>query len=222
MSIEKEILNLDEIENSVEYETLTVTGLDNVVPIDKLKLVSQSIKENGKLNIVTKALSEENLNKLKTNLRLSGYIVKDEDGLLVCTRKIWAKNKSENPWKMIKLEEKSDLILEKDLIDPNEKYEKFSKAEDCITKPKPCKNCNCGKAKQLDKENADKVPTMKSDCGKCYLGDAYRCAGCPYRGLPAFEPGDKIELKNTQVQETNIESEKTNVNVTGSKVKIDL
>lgn len=29
---------------------------------------------------------------------------------------------------------------------------------------------------------------------QCALGDAYRCGGCPYRGLPAFEMGKKIEL----------------------------
>ena len=29
---------------------------------------------------------------------------------------------------------------------------------------------------------------------QCGLGDAFRCAGCPYRGLPSFAPGQKIEL----------------------------
>lgn len=29
---------------------------------------------------------------------------------------------------------------------------------------------------------------------QCALGDAFRCGGCPYRGLPAFEMGKPIQL----------------------------
>ncbi|KZW04100.1 DUF689-domain-containing protein [Exidia glandulosa HHB12029] len=93
--------------------------------------------------------------------------------------------------------------------------EPFDATTGAPRRKKACKNCSCGLAEieAEEERNAVKVvldaaadadsvrrpapgaaPKVTSSCGSCYLGDAFRCASCPYLGLPAFEPGQKVEL----------------------------
>lgn len=95
----------------------------------------------------------------------------------------------------------SDTVLDADdLKKPDPTSLRTCGVSDGAVQRKACKNCTCGLAEQLDAENEQ--PTAKtSSCGNCYLGDAFRCAACPYRGMPAFKPGQKIELPVLSMQD---------------------
>ncbi|KAL3159070.1 hypothetical protein ABBQ32_011068 [Trebouxia sp. C0010 RCD-2024] len=94
-----------------------------------------------------------------------------------------------------------DELLDEDELLTEEDRQRPAVLDDCEVGAgkKACKNCTCGRA---DAEAAvqkvdlsqDMIDNPQSACGSCGLGDAFRCSTCPYRGLPSFEMGKKIEL----------------------------
>lgn len=115
----------------------------------------------------------------------------------------FAKN-SVNMWKLNDEDDDDDndanLIDENDLLDESETKKPLeSSLRVCSTtgKRKACKDCTCGLSEELNGKNEDQ--SVKSSCGNCYLGDAFRCASCPYLGMAAFKPGEKIILDDSQL-----------------------
>jgi len=66
-------------------------------------------------------------------------------------------------------------------------------------KRKACKDCSCGLREELADGKEPVTKSVTSSCGSCYLGDAFRCGSCPYLGMPAFKPGQKIQLSDRQL-----------------------
>ncbi|CBX91826.1 electron carrier [Plenodomus lingam] len=124
--------------------------------------------------------------------------------------------------------EDDDLIDEDDLITEEDMARPVLQPPECRPKAgkrrRACKDCTCGMKERLEAEDAAKraeadkaLNSLKLDeddlaevdftvqgkvgsCGNCALGDAFRCDGCPYIGLPAFKPGEEVRLLNNDIQ----------------------
>jgi len=125
--------------------------------------------------------------------------------------KIKKKIKTEKPSQVVwtmgddEIMDETELLDDKDLVKPD--IAAIRAEFDCGTGKsggKTCKNCTCGRA-ELEAQGGEvtkkkltldmlESPGLESSCGSCGLGDAFRCSGCPYRGLPPFKPGERITL----------------------------
>ncbi|TPX32557.1 hypothetical protein SmJEL517_g04359 [Synchytrium microbalum] len=117
-------------------------------------------------------------------------------------------------------EEDEDLMDEDELLDEEDLKLPANRRDGCDAtdgaKRKACKDCTCGLAEELDAEEvveeaavSDQVifvrpvtkKAAKSSCGNCFLGDAFRCGSCPYMGMPAFAPGEKVVLGGSMLKD---------------------
>jgi len=149
----------------------------------------------------------------KELLKLSGFVKIDETSEgLVCQKpnyevgsasklsfgKPAAAKATIDAWK-IETADDEDVVNADDLLDESDKAKPDpTELRVCGTtgKRKACKDCSCGLAEELAQDGKAQTNTAnaKSSCGSCYLGDAFRCASCPYLGMPAFKPGQKVQL----------------------------
>ncbi|CAH9137741.1 unnamed protein product [Cuscuta epithymum] len=101
----------------------------------------------------------------------------------------------------VQIYEDTDLIDEDSLLTEEDlKKPELPTVGDCEVGAtrKACKNCSCGRAEAETKVQlgltTEQINNPQSACGSCGLGDAFRCATCPYKGLPPFKLGDKVSL----------------------------
>ncbi|CAH0584395.1 unnamed protein product [Chrysodeixis includens] len=177
----------------------TVKHTDNI-----LAIIAKLLKPSGKL-----ILKDET--DLTTSLKLNGFVnvTKSLDNLYLAEKpkfEVGSKaslklNGQAAVWKIEDTVEEAwtgvnddDIIDDNQLLDENDlKKPDQNSLRVCATtgKRKACADCSCGLAEELRGEVKE---TPKSSCGSCYLGDAFRCATCPYLGMPAFKPGEKVKL----------------------------
>jgi len=190
------------------YRVLRGDGL--FVCYEPLENRTFEISENLKRNLTIAGFISTKITASGTFIEIIAKKPEWETGT-VQPIKIRKKNPVEKPSVAWTTNIESDLMDESELLDAADKIKPDMtaiRAEfDCgsgASGGKACKNCTCGRAEleaQGEVVTKKKVtlemlenPGVESSCGSCGLGDAFRCKGCPYRGLPAFAPGQKIVL----------------------------
>ncbi|KAG7281544.1 hypothetical protein CRUP_007578 [Coryphaenoides rupestris] len=117
--------------------------------------------------------------------------------------KMWTLSANDMDDEAVDLVDSDTLLDEEDLKKPDPASLRAPCGDGTTKKKKACKDCSCGLAEELEQgpTGVKKAIIPKSSCGSCYLGDAFRCDGCPHTGKPAFKPGEKIVLHNSTLSD---------------------
>ena len=175
-------------------------------------LCQQVMRPQGYVAIVKEVpFEEDELSALKANFESAGF-----EDLVIDANKIMGMKPVS--WEQA-LQSGEEQIDPATLLQDEEEYKKMGKYN-CMTKPKPCKGCTCGRAESGPRDVNIEDP--KSSCGRCYLGDAFRYANCPHMGKPAFKPGDKVELEVGNGTDGPAQTEEVTFTDTSGKVTLDL
>lgn len=203
-------LNRLPLENSSVDVSIAIAESSDFPSQSLLTEIQRAVKSGGKV-ILVNATSPDISASLEKKLLVAGFsdpepLPSDSDASQFAIR---AKKPSWNLGSSfsLKTKKKPFLELESDLIDEDSLL-----TEEDLAKPalvvsdcevgkakKACKNCTCGRAEEEEKAvklglTAEQIANPKSACGSCGLGDAFRCAACPYKGLPPFKLGEKVTL----------------------------
>lgn len=226
-TLELSYSQISTLPNDKQISTLSIKDIPtnaSITPQDFSKITSV-VSNGGNLQLVfTANLTEEEYKKISLNMKFAGLlsINLSAPNTITSKKKTW--NSNQNQWSNLNpsTTEQTKGVNVDSLIDPFDSYQKMD--NDCMTRPKPCKNCTCGRAAAERKGEKFDPKNFTGGCGRCHLGDAFRCANCPYRGMPAFEPGQKVEIKEEYTNNAGAseKAETSNINVKENKVKIDI
>ena len=181
-------------------EPLDVSMTDFLTSINETGEFIQNIgNQNLKLHIDTKSF-------LLSGLKAESEQRDGSGGRIYTARKAAVEGASKINLKgkiTLSLDEDDDNLIDEDdlltgatggLLAPPSMEARSKSADDCGGR-KPCDNCTCGRAEQGVQEEK-KEQQKSSSCGNCAKGDAFRCAGCPYLGMPAFKEGEEHLILN--------------------------
>lgn len=206
------LVTLDELASTQDdsINRILCIDIDNLEPSDIQNLL-KILKPGGQLIIQTNKVDDLKFKLVTngfTNIKVNETDIKANKPTyrVGSSAQLNIQKKVNTVWK---LDDASDDEI--DLIDPDAlldeedlKKPDVNSLRVCSTtgKRKACKDCSCGLAEELAESKNESVntETAKSSCGSCYLGDAFRCSTCPYLGMPAFKPGEKVQLLEGQLK----------------------